>query len=409
MSKKLQSPDAIRALLLRRFGNQHQAWLAGDGSWPMLLPLGVPTERDIAADASAVRAWAAAWQSWAGPGEVVFEDRHFPRLGRQRLPVGLSFAAPGDVAAVVGQAGRWAIATRRFQGMLERWPALAQGAALASRFDVLADYADDDFERLVALLGWLDANPASDLYIRQLPVEGLDTKWLEKRLGLVSGLLRAVRGASDGAGDFHAIAGLRRPSHRVRLRLLCPALRARVGGLGDIEAPVDELAELPLSPSAVIIVENRETGLALPEFAGTLVIMGLGNAVAALKSLPWLTGVRAFYWGDIDTHGFAILDRARKAVPQLRSVLMDHGTLRAHRKLWVQEPVQCPDLPLDAMTVEERAVYDGLRADTWGPSVRLEQERIAWHIAIDALQAIGNGAVIVPVGRAARRRGFAWR
>ncbi len=279
------------------------------------------------------------------------------------------------------------MATQRFQRMLDRWPALAQGGALASRFDVLADYADDDFERLVALLGWLDANPSSDLYIRQLPVEGLDTKWLEKRLGLVSGLLRAVRGAGDGVGDFHALAGLRKPSHRIRLRLLCRALRARAGGLCDIEAPVDELATLPVSPSAVIIVENRETGLALPEFAGTLAIMGLGNAVAVLNSLPWLTGVQAVYWGDIDTHGFAILDRARQALPQLRSVLMDHETLLAHRSLWVQEPVQCPNIPLDALTVEERSVYDRLRAHAWGPSIRLEQERIAWRVAVDALTA----------------------
>ena len=41
--------------------------------------------------------------------------------------------------------------------------------------------------------------------------------------------------------------------------------------------------------------------------------------------------------GDIDTHGFAILDRLRAWLPQTRSVLMDRDTLLAHRDRWVTE------------------------------------------------------------------------
>ncbi|NYT67857.1 Wadjet anti-phage system protein JetD domain-containing protein [Pusillimonas noertemannii] len=64
-------------------------------------------------------------------------------------------------------------------------------------------------------------------------------------------------------------------------------------------------------------------------------------AVSALKALPWLRTAEVLYWGDIDTHGSAILDRARKTVPQIRSVLMDEATLLAHQSLWVQEPLLC--------------------------------------------------------------------
>ena len=385
MPKKLQSPDAIRALLVRRFGNQHQGWLRGEGSWPLRFALGVPSERDIAADPAAVRGWAAAWQAWTGPGEVAFEERQFARLGRQRLPVALSFVAAAEVAAAAGQAGRWGMATRRYQQMLERWPVLGDGTALASKFDVLADYSAEDFERLLALLSWLDAHPASGLYIRQLPVAGLDTKWLEKRVGLVSGVLRALRGMDEELRDFHEFSGLRKPAHRVRVRLLCHSLRREVGGLCDIEAPLDELSMLPIRPKAAIVVENRETGLALPDFPGTVAIMGLGHAVSALSALPWLAEAQVVYWGDIDTHGFAILDRARRALPRLQSVLMDQQTLLAHRPLWVEEPTQHPNALLEALTAEERAVFGNLRAKTWGQNVRLEQERILWRDAIVAL------------------------
>lgn len=45
-------------------------------------------------------------------------------------------------------------------------------------------------------------------------------------------------------------------------------------------------------------------------------------------------------WGDIDTHGFAILDRLRRHFPQVRSMLMDRATLLAHEGQWVTEQAQ---------------------------------------------------------------------
>jgi len=392
MPKKLLSPEAAREFLTRRFNNQHRTWVAGGGDWPLAVPLGAPTEKDIAEDPGAVRSWANAWQSKIGPGEVVFEERQFARLGKHRLPVSLTFSEASQVAAAVGQARRWSTAVERYQRMLRRWPLLGQRGALASKFDVLADYAGEDFERLLSLLAWLELNPKSGLYLRQLPVEGLDTKWLEKRTGLIATLLRALRAAaSEDENDFHELCGLRKPAHRVRVRLLCPALRTAVGGLCDIEAPIGELAKLPIAPKAVVIVENLETGLALPDISGVAVVMGLGNAVSALGTLSWLLEVSAVYWGDIDTHGFAILDRARRVVPHLRSVLMDEATLHSHRALWVQEASQCPNVPLEALTAEERSCYENLRAHTWGQRVRLEQERLGWREAMEVLmQTLGK-------------------
>ncbi len=387
MPKKLLSPEAARDFLVRRFNNQHQTWLTGEGSWPLDVGLGIPTENDVAEDAAGVREWVSAWTVRTGAGDVVWAERQFARLGKHKFPASLNFATPGEAAAAVGQGQRWHVAAERYQRLVVQWPALTAGSALTSKFNVLADYSADDFERLFSLLAWLDANPSSNLYLRQLPVEGLDTKWIEQRTGVVTGLLRAIRSARDDAGFFE-LCGLTRPPHRVRIRLLCPELRRLVGGLRDIEAPVGDLAALPIAPAYVVIVENQETGLALPDVAGAVAIMKLGNAVSALDALPWLRGVRkTVYWGDIDTHGLAILDRARRVLPELRSVLMDGVTLLEHRSLWGQEGVQCPDVDLVHLEEHERAVYAGLRANTWGQRVRLEQERLPWDIAVAAVRS----------------------
>ena len=381
---KLLSPDAARDFLVRRFNNQHQAWLTGEGTWPLQISLGTPTEKDTTEDASVVRSWVSSWAAWKDVGEVSLEVRKWARLGAQELPVALTVSNAEDAAALVGQTPRWARAKERYAQMIEKWPQLVAGGALAARFNVLADYSEVDFNRLLVLLHWLVQNPASNTYLRQLPVEGLDTKWAEQRIGIITGLLKDIK-QDRGDGNFHEICGLLRPPHRIRIKLLCPELRKLVGGLHDFEAPIEDIAALAIHPIAAVIVENLDTGMSLPDIAGTVGIMKLGNAVSALGSVSWLQGVNTVYWGDIDTHGFAILDRARKTLPQLRSVLMDEATTLRYQNLWGTEPVQTTNFALEHLNEHELAVYAALKANTWGEKVRLEQERLPWESSLQKL------------------------
>jgi hypothetical protein len=156
--------------------------------------------------------------------------------------------------------------------------------------------------------------------------------------------------------------------------------------LGDVEGPLEQVAGLDIQPECVLVVENLETGIALPELPGCVAFMKLGNGVGVLARVPWLQGVRAVYWGDIDTHGFAILDHARQALPAITSVLMDEATLLANRALWGRETAQYPGAQLQHLTAGERAVFDNLRGNVWGHGVRLEQERVPWTRAMEAVR-----------------------
>jgi hypothetical protein len=90
------------------------------------------------------------------------------------------------------------------------------------------------------------------------------------------------------------------------------------------------------------------------------------------------------YWGDIDTHGFAILNRLRHHVPQARSILMDRPTLLAHRDQWVREPAPTT-AALDLLDPAEQALYRDLVTAEFGAAIRLEQERISFAAIEQAL------------------------
>ena len=170
----------------------------------------------------------------------------------------------------------------------------------------------------------------------------------------------------------------------MRLRLLCPTLRAQVGGLDDIEAPITALAQLPIQPERALIVENLETGLALPDIAGCVAIMRLGYAASWISELPWLSDVAAVYWGDLDSHGFAILHRARVALPQIVSTLMDSATLQRFAHLCVAEPEPHPAKSFEHLNLAENATLQSLAQR------RLEQERLPWAYVLPiVLRALG--------------------
>ena len=167
-------------------------------------------------------------------------------------------------------------------------------------------------------------------------------------------------------------------------------------GLADIELPVTELAALPLRPardSRSSRTCNRDSPTpACPSLPGTLAVVGLGYALEPLAEIGWLADAPIDYWGDIDTHGLAMLARLRRHFGHVRSRLMDEVTLLDHRALWVEETRPHAATSLDGLDEAEAALYDDLRRGRWGIGVRLEQERIAWPRVLAALAADSDDA-----------------
>jgi hypothetical protein len=139
---------------------------------------------------------------------------------------------------------------------------------------------------------------------------------------------------------------------------------------GEFTAPPDGITR-------AYILENEVTYLAFPLAADAVVFFGDGYAVNVLANLDWLATLDLTYWDDVDTHGFAILNRLRSRFPRARSILMDRGTLLAHQSQWVTEKTPTK-AALGLLTPAEQAIYQDLVNGTFGPAVRLEQERVSF-------------------------------
>jgi hypothetical protein len=244
-----------------------------------------------------------------------------------------------------------------------------------------------DWAKLVATVRWVDAHPSAGMYLRQVDVPGVDTKFIERHRAILGELLDVqlpaervdqTRPRSDFAGRYRF---LRKPEY-VRFRVLDGV--DRPGGFSELTVRASELTAAPAGVSTVFVVENETTFLAFPPVAGGLVVFGGGYAVTVLGALPWLADNDVVYWGDLDTHGFSILHRLRVRLPAVRSLLMDRATLLAHESQWVTEANPVND-HLDRLRPDEADLYRDLVEGAYGPNVRLEQERVRFSAVESAV------------------------
>lgn len=393
-----------RGVLLREL-------LEPTGAYPRRRPLKKPTATELRTDFGAAKAWAG--ELFAAGGDFAVETVEVGRttIGANAVPTAVVFAsAPQEIAF----AGRTREA-QRFLAWAEQLIALdplLRSWALKRPLELL-EYGEKAVTAGKVAL-WLRANPTPGIYVRQLSLPGVDTKFVERHRRVIDSMVAALRagsGASAGApaveamdapdasaveaaGPLAAVPrspaarfaqrhGFLHPPERVRFRVLDPDI-ALLGGARDLTITAEAFAGLELPVDHVIVTENLVNFQALPERPCTLALFGGGYGFSMLRDAQWMHGCQVQYWGDLDTHGFHILDQLRSVHPGVASILMDEATLLAHRQSWGSEPTPSR-AALTRLTEAETSVYRALRDDEYGPAVRLEQELIDWQWVLDRL------------------------
>ena len=369
--------------------------LAGGGSlFPKRLPLKGPTATELAQHFDEVRRWIARLDRQAKYYRIVWRHVNHRVLGANDLPGEIWIDTLDDALALVDrrrEAERFAALVAITQ---ERMPDLT--AWLCKR-PLRALGLADDWPLLLDIVAWMRQHPRPGLYLRQVDVPGVHSKFIEGHRSVLTEVFDLVlpeeavdRGGGGVSGFCRRYGFLDKPA-RVRFRILDDALAVFPTGTDqDIAVTHHTFAGLDLPVENVFITENEVNFLAFPRAARSLVVFGAGYGFDMFAQTCWLQDRRIYYWGDIDTHGFAIFDQLRGLFPRARSFLMDRDTLMAHKRLWGREPRQ-EIRELSRLDPEEKALYDDLRYNRLGHQVRFEQERVGFEwVRNSAAERIGR-------------------
>jgi len=388
------TPADLHARVLREWqrGRLLSASLTGEPScYPWRLPLKGPDGIELAVRFDEVRQWIRALSEGAKPDSgcgyrLEFQEIKHRQLGRNQVPVAAWLDSEADALALIGKRREAARFHELAGRIIQAFPRLS--AWVVRRPMRVLQHATD-WPHLLGVLAWITAHPRSNVYLRQIDVPDVHSKFIERQRALLGELLELIlpadaidATAQGGVAGFEQRYGFRNKPALIRFRMLDGTLQ----GLTDLTVPADEFARLSLTAGQVFITENEINFLAFPRHRDSMVIFGAGYGFEPLAAARWLGEREIFYWGDLDTHGFAILDQLRGHFPHARALLMDRATLMAHRPLWGQE-----DNPtrreLRRLHPDEACLYDELRQDRIAPALRLEQERIAYSWVQAALAA----------------------
>ena len=367
------------------------------GVFPKRLVLKRPTSLQMRDRFADVRSWATDIRS-ARHVRIVGRTARHRVLGTNSLPGEAWVDTADDAAAMIAKRRQLAAFRRLLAVVGDRQPALV---SWLGKRPLRALEIGPDWEGLLGVVEWLQEHPRPGVYVRQMDVPGVDTKFVESYRGVLAQLLDmalpgdAIDPSCTGVSRFDSRYGFRTRPRHVRIRMLdprCALLPWRGEDEGqELVLSAASFANLEADVGRVIVTENETNFLALPLMKQTMAIFGAGYGLEAIGTARWLDSCQLYYWGDIDTHGFAILNELRSYCESVESLLMDRDTFLRFKSLWGREPKPTCSV-LATLTSEEHSLYRDLLNGRYGPKLRLEQERIAFGWVKSALSRLPSPA-----------------
>ena len=354
--------------------------VTGTTRFPLRLTIKGPTSGDITEQFDAVRTWAAELAN-ASPLRLEWQEIRHRVQGLQRLPSSGWIDSMDDALGWLGKRRE----RDRFSNLVEM--TRLQNPSLMPWLEkrpMQALELEGEWPRLLAVVDWVRRHPRPAIYLRQVDLPGVHSKFIEAHRAVLAELLDmavpsdGVDITKTGVAQFAARYGFLDKPTRIRFRILDPEIRAVAGtSCPDLTLDTVSFSHLAIDLRRVFITENETNFLALPNVPGAIAIFGSGYGWDALAQARWLERCAIHYWGDIDTHGFAILDQLRKHFGHVDSFLMDRASLDAHVSFWGREdkPQRCD---LHRLTPEELCLYDDLRDNRIRAGLRLEQEHLSF-------------------------------
>ncbi len=164
------------------------------------------------------------------------------------------------------------------------------------------------WDRLLLVVDYFLNNAYPNLYIRELSMEDVDTKFIENHKKIIDTLLSYIKETTPlnslANYAFEKKYHLKYPLATIRFRILDRELY--IQGLSDLSLTSKEFKSLKIDCKKVFIIENKITFLSFFDIKDSIVIFGGGYGLVALKNCKWLREKELYYWGDIDEDGFAI-------------------------------------------------------------------------------------------------------
>lgn len=301
--------------------------------------------------------------------QIEWTKTSFQRIGEQTIPTRIYFESLKDYLHFTNSEEEYKRFVQNYQLISTSIPELKEWTL----YQITKVSEHKTWKESLLVCKYFLSNPEPNLYIRQLPID-VHTKYIQENKTILSSLLEFLLKdkCNQSEKQFEKKFHLKHQEPLIRIRFLDTKLSI-AQNLSDVSVPLSEFHSLEILCKFILVVENLMNFLTLPNLPNTISIWsGGGFSISYLKKVQWLKNKQFYYWGDIDVHGFQILNQFRNYFSNTYSLMMDKNTLD---KIWKDKITESPTtsvLDLPHLTDSEKILYEFIRENR----IRLEQEKI---------------------------------
>jgi len=309
---------------------------------------------------------------------LVLSEKLFDKIGRQSVPEKISIDSIEDYLKVTGKEKEYLVFLKNL-------------SLIKTELPLLINWIKANPTKLIEHNNWVDTlkvcqyflkTPLPNMYIRQLPID-IHTKYISENKSIIQSLLDFLIPESINKSEtkFELRYNLKYSEPLIRVRFLDYSL-SPISNVTDISLTLSEFKTIRTECINIFVAENIMNFLTLPYLSKTIAIWsGGGFSVSYLKDINWIKEKQFFYWGDLDAHGFQILNQFRTYFKNTVAVMMDEETLACFKSA---EGTPASNQSLQQLTENELKLYNYLRQN----NIRLEQEKITQTFAVEKINEI---------------------
>lgn len=244
-------------------------------------------------------------------------------------------------------------------------------------------------DKIIKVVNYISVHDVSHIYLRELCLDGIDTKFIEHNRTQISNLLDILKddiNINITCKDINSFAkryGFKSKPTLIKFRSLDTS-NLFLNKLNIEQAialdkncfdklQVDDFAKI----KRAFIIENEISFLSFPKIKDAIAIFGSGYAAITLADANFLHNLELFYFGDLDTDGFAIANALAQKFNncKFQTILMNEQVLAKFYQNAVVD-TNFKNINLMYLDAQAQTCFKALQEHKYGQKLRLEQEFI---------------------------------
>lgn len=381
--------DILVALDKKYWQNKKQfkIFLKGEMEFPLQIALKMPTtSSQIRNNIGLIQEFVQAWQCFESEFplcKIQYQSKNFQQFGMLNLPQYLIFENRNVLISIFSQEQQ--LQLQNLQQRINQIINLLNqhfNVNIKQLLDFLIDnlesfheFSADEMAQLLQVLPQLKCGMGEGLYLRNLPIVGVDSKFIEQHFKVIEIILNHLyhNEILECGGLIAWLNCQEKPSDWLLIKPLCKNSQLKLANLPLFRLNSQILLHYELPADYILVIENEQSCLSLPYLQNTIAVAGGGKNIVWLKA-EWLKHKKVYYWGDIDSDGLFILSLARKYCPHVVALMMDKNTILRHQHFMVNDTGMINEIP-SFLNYDEKMLFISLKNGEFMNN-RLEQERL---------------------------------